>query len=466
MTTETDPARPARPVTIDSGPVDWQILQQDRNGLASITLAGRWNTLVERRKPEVQVRICREGDFGAITRGHDWTRARTRVDRSVTGDDAGKSGRWTLTLENIPRGGPYRLVTTVGSAEDAIEWRRGGDVIHFFGVGDLWLIAGQSNAEGYGRDPVDDPAEIGIHQFDGRGWRLAAHGQHHSPWLAFAKQLKKELGYPIGLIPTAVGGSAVSQWDPAQKGALYAIMQRRLRDAGASIKGCVWYQGESDVGAGEHPTYKARFSRFLKGLRRTVKQAGLPVITVQLNRVLGAREDGAGWEAIREIQRQVSHEEDGVFVIPIFEAGLCDGIHISSLGNLLVAQRAAATALGGVYGHEIDYRHPECKSVRKRSGKVLELCFEHVVERLDYECALSNGFAFAVRDAEGEVPIAGYTLPRNDVIRIELARSLSIPATVTGAPGCCPPQVVPRDISGYRGMLGFTRAVECRNHSA
>ncbi|MBT3296397.1 MAG: hypothetical protein HN383_14100 [Verrucomicrobia bacterium] len=30
----------------------------------------------------------------------------------------------------------------------------------------------------------------------------------------------------------------------------------------------------------------------------------------------------------------------------------------------------------------------------------------------------------------------------------------------TGAPGCCPSQIVPRDISGYRGMLGFTMAVE------
>ena len=450
---------PASPVTIESGPTDWQILQQDENGVAEVALAGRWWTVMRRKKPEVLVRVVREGCFAAITRRHDWTRARVTVDRSVEGEDTGKVGTWRITLKDIPRGGPYRIETTIGGAEDAVEWRRGGQVVHFLGVGDIWLIAGQSNAEGYGRDPVDDSSEMGVHQFDWRGWRLAAHDRHHSPWLSFAKKLKSELGYPIGLIPTAVGGSAVSQWDPGQQGALYAIMKRRLLDAGGHIKGCVWYQGESDVGAAEHPKYKQRFGRFLKGLRGVVKQPQLPTITVQLNRVLGQRTDGAGWEAIREIQRQLSHELDGVFVIPIFEAGLCDGIHISSHGNLLVAQRAAATALGGVYCRPIHYKHPECVAIRKVSGKLLELRFDNVVERLDYDCALSNGLPFAVRDGEGDVPVVGYRLPRKNALRIKLARSLSGQATVIGAPGCCPPQVVPRDISGYRGMVGFTRAV-------
>jgi hypothetical protein len=365
-----------------------------------------------------------------------------------------------VTLKGIPRGGPYRIETSIGSSEDAVEWRRGGEAIHFLGVGDLWLIAGQSNAEGYGRDPVDDPPEIGIHQFDGRGWRLAAHDRHHSPWLAFAKALKRELGYPIGLIPTAVGGSAVSQWDPRQKGELYAIMRQRLLDAGGRVRGCTWYQGESDTGEADYPKYVQRFTRFVKGLRGVVKTPQLPVITVQLNRVLGRRVDGAGWEAIREIQRRLAHELEGVFTIPIFEAGLCDGIHISSLGNLLVAQRAADTALGGVYGRDVVFRHPECVSARRVARRAIELRFDHVVERLDYECAVENGFPFAVRDGEGEVPIAGYRLPGKDTFRIKLARDLRGSATVTGAPGHCPPQIVPRDISGYRGMLGFTLEVE------
>lgn len=446
-------------VTIDCGPSDWQVLQQDENGAVSVTLSGRWWTVMKRRKPEVRVRVAREGAFRAIRKQHDWVRARVSIDRSETGERAGRFGTWSLTLKDIPRGGPYRILTSVGSVEDAIEWRRGGDAVHFLCVGDVWLIAGQSNAEGYGRDPVDDPPAFGVRQLDADGWKLAAHGRNHHPWLAFAKMLRQELHYPIGLIPTAVGGSAISQWDPGQKGELFENMKRRLAGADNMVKGCLWYQGESDVGDAEHPKYKTRFKRFLKGLRRTVKQSRLPVITVQLNRVLGPRDDGAGWEAIREIQRQLAHELAGVFVFPIFEAGLCDGIHISSLGNLLVAERAAVTALGGVYGCDVRYRHPECVRVRRLSGKRIELRFDHVIERLDYEAALSNGFPFAVRDAEGTVPVAGYGVPRKNVMRIELARRLAGGATVTGAPGTCPPQIVPRDISGYRGMLGFTMDV-------
>ena len=470
-------------VTIEAGPAHWQILQQEEKGVASVVLAGRWWTIMRRNKPIVRVRLVREGGFTAINDNLDWTTAKTTLDRSVKGREAGKCGSWKLTLRNIPRGGPYRLETCVGTAADAIEWCRRGDMVHHLGVGDVWLIAGQSNAAGCGRDPIDDLSAMGVHMFaaDGR-WKLAAHPLNdatgsryahnrgggvagHSPWLAFAKQLEQELGYPIGLIPTAQGGSAIAQWDPGQKGVLFDSMKRCLKDSGGGIRGCLWYQGESDVGASDHPKYKVRFARFLEGLRRVARRPQLPVITVQVNRALGPREDGAGWEAIRELQRQLSHELDGVFVIPIFEAGLCDGIHIGSLGNLLIAQRAAATALGGVYGRDIPYKHPECVAARRISGKVIDLRFDNVVERLDYECAVSNGFPFAVRDSEGAAPIAGCKLPRRTVLRILLARPLAGPATVTGAPGTCPPQIVPRDINGYRAMLGFTLDVKGRDSS-
>lgn len=69
-------------------------------------------------------------------------------------------------------------------------------------------------------------------------------------------------------------------------------------------------------------------------------------------------------------------------------------------------------------------------------------------------------FPFAIRDEQGEVAVAGFTLPDRQSFRIELARPLAGKATVTGAPGSCPPHVVPRDIHGYRAMLAFTREIE------
>ncbi len=447
------------PVTIEVGPTDWQVLQQDDNGGATVKLAGAWCTEQKRKQPEVRVCVVQEEAFVPVARRFEWARARTTVDRTVRGDAAGTCGRWSVTLRDIPAGGPYRILTQVGSANEAIEWRRAGACVHFLCVGDIWLIAGQSNAEGYGRDPVVDPPEIGVHHCTPAGWNIATHGLRHTAWLTCAKTLKRGLGYPIGLIPTAVGGTAISLWDPGQKGHLFDAMQRRIKQAGGRIRGCIWYQGESDTGAADHPHYKARFTRFAKGLRRVARQQDLPIITVQLNRVLGARHDGAGWEAIRESQRQLSHEVDHIFIVSIFEAGLCDGIHISSQGNLLLGRRIATTALGAVYGQDRAFRHPECKKIRRVSDRRLELQLDHVGGRLDYVCAPPAPFAFAVRDADGEVPVTSFRIRGRNVLCLVLGRRLSGPATVIGAPGCCPPQNVPRDISGYRGMLAFTMDV-------
>ena len=180
---------------------------------------------------------------------------------------------------------------------------------------------------------------------------------------------------------------------------------------------------------------------------------------MQLNRLvlvdLGTPAD-TDWEAMREIQRQLSHELENVHIISIFDAGLSDGIHNDSLGNLRIAQRAATTALGAVHGQPIAWRHPECVAARQVAPAEVELVFENVEGRLHYESRITREFPFAVRDSQGEVPVTGYSLPARDRFRITLGRPLAGGATVTGAPTANPPACVPFDIPGYRPLLGFT----------
>src|SRR5690606_3458971 len=125
---------------------------------------------------------------------------------------------WSLRI-NVPTGGPYRLETRVRLAGGELP---AGQTVDPFFVGDVWLIAGQSNAAGCGRTPHPDPPMIGVSLFHASGqWRLAPHpwfgaagsiypaNRHtillgHSPWLAFAKVIKQETGVPIGLIPAAL----------------------------------------------------------------------------------------------------------------------------------------------------------------------------------------------------------------------------------------------------------------------
>jgi len=455
-------------VLLESGAGDWQIFQQDDAGVAAIPLAGRYVLKPDQKpgKVSVQVRLVREEGYVAVTAGLDWQAAATRPD-----------GTWAATLRNVPRGGLYRLESCLQLDDGPIEWALRGDMVHHLGVGDIWLITGQSNAAGYGKTPVEDGPELGIHAFtaDGR-WKLATHplgdstgtlyppnrenaNASHSPWLAFARRLKQALGYPIGLIPASLGGSPVAMWDRQTDGVLFKNMLRYLADAKAGVKGAVWYQGESDTGEKERAVYKQRFASFVADLRRETNHPGLPVITVQLNRLvlvdLGTPAD-TDWEAMREIQRELSHELENVHIISIFDAGLSDGIHNDSLGNLRIAQRAATTALGAVHGQPIAWRHPECVAARQVAPAEVELVFENVDGRLHYESRITREFPFAVRDSQGEVPVTGYSLPARDRFRITLGRPLAGGATVTGAPTANPPACVPFDIPGYRPLLGFT----------
>jgi sialate O-acetylesterase len=441
------------PVEIDSGLEDWQILQQDKNGFAQITIKGRWTTIIKRKKPEVCIRIVNEGGYSAITKDMDWQAAsKCVVDKNIKGD---REGTWSCTIKNIPRGGPYRLDTSIGSKEDDPVWRRGGKNVHFFGVGDIFLIAGQSNSVGYGKSPIDDPSEIGVHHYGpNKKWELAAHDLLHSPWIAFAKTLKKELGYPIGLIPTAVGGSPIRDWTPI--GNLYKNMKIHMQKACTDIKGVLWYQGESDVGLAYRHKYKAQFTRFTNGIRKLTKQPDLPILTVQLNRLHGEEAEPFGWDTIREYQRQLSHDLKNVFLISIFESILSDGIHNGSSGNILIAQRASQTILGAVYKKNIHYKQPECRLARIVGAKKVELVFDNIILKLVYDVSLKNGFPFVIRDTLGSVGVSGYHLKNKNTFVIELEKKLSGKAIIIGAHGTFPAHVLPKDLNGYRSMLAFT----------
>jgi hypothetical protein len=157
--------------------------------------------------------------------------------------------KWTVTFQNVPAGGLYRIETCLmRPLQDNIEWALRGDMLHHIGVGDVFVIAGQSNSVGFGKDSIYDCPKLGVHLLKNNGkWDLASHplgdstdtvhpentdcaNPGHSPYLAFAKRLKKELGYPIGLVQTALGGSPLKEWNPAEKGTLYQCMLAKIRD--------------------------------------------------------------------------------------------------------------------------------------------------------------------------------------------------------------------------------------------
>ena len=304
-------------VTIASGPVDWQIVQQV-GGKADIELAGSYKKKEKGDFQEVYVRIVQEESGENIL---FWKKAETDETKSL----------WKIRMEDIPAGGLYRIESCLKEEKNTpLEWATRGDCVEHFGVGDLFVIAGQSNAVGYGKDPVYDPPEIGVHLYRCNDkWDIAAHplndstGTCHeinmepvnggaSPYLSFAKMIHRVTGYPVGLIPTALGGSSLSRWNPDQDGDLYWNMISRIKDSGGIIKAVLWYQGCADTNSADDAyTYEKRFSNIVYRMREEIKLPELNVFTFQLNRYIVtpvSEEENKNWSIIRNAQRMAARK--------------------------------------------------------------------------------------------------------------------------------------------------------------
>ncbi len=450
-------------VVIDTGINDWQIFQRNDKGVANIEIAGRWGS--DKGADRVEARIVREESGVPVLASLDWAEMKTKAD-----------GTWSGVLKNVPEGGLYRLETHLaGKKQKACEWSDRGDMRHFIGVGDLWIIAGQSNSAGYGRGPSYDPPEMGIHVFNNAmKWTIAsqplndstdtAHpvnreptNSGHSPWLHWARLIKNHIGVPVGLIQTSLGGSPLVSWNPSELGEhqLFDSMIRVVESAGGSAKGILWYQGCSDTEADRPGTYGKRFVAAVKAWRKALKNKKLFVLTVQLNRVYWAMDENIqkGWSVVREAQRQVPHIIEGVAVVPTLDLPLSDGVHTSPAGNMLLADRAASAVLAKVYGKGVSYLAPEItKARRRKNGMEIELSFANVESRIDSINQLNN--PFKVEDMKGMVPIAKVVYQFSNVIILELERRLEGDAFIHGAYGSNP-ETVPHDMVRFVPMLGF-----------
>ncbi len=166
---------------------------------------------------------------------------------------------------------------------------------------DLFLLIGQSNMKGRGFMP-DEPnrdSRIAMMHLKDDAWYIARHPLHLTgdartfaghdnagvgPGLAFAETvLARAPQARIGLIPCAVGGSPIAQW---QRGArLYdeAVRKAKLalgqaKGAHARIRGALWLQGEADATAEKIKGYETSLLKLVDDLRADVGEAALPFI--------------------------------------------------------------------------------------------------------------------------------------------------------------------------------------------
>lgn len=451
---------------IKTGPKDWQILQQ-KNGYACIYLDGAYRMILEESSNhEVFVRVVLEDTGEMVCK---WKKCEVIESNSI-------EGKWRVVLEQVPVGGLYRIETCLHKDKEDLEWSGRGDMIHHLGVGDLYVIAGQSNSVGYGKDPIYDPPELGIHILKNNGkWDLASHpfnestntshevnmeiaNPGHSPYLNFAKMLKRYLNYPIGLIQAALGGSPLSIWNPDENGYLYKNMMEIINEQGGSIRGILWYQGCSDASSEIcSNTYLKRFRCMVENIRKDLKDEDLPIFTVQLNRYIGPSDKNLdrSWGVLREAQRQAARQISHVYVIPANDCTLSDAIHISSHSNMKLGERLARSALNKVYGKDVLCNAPDIKEVYYTDDNKIILDFDHIYQKLYIFDVMPEELPFVIEDEEGSVPIKSYELTGLNQIHLKMERKPKGRTLVHGAYEKNPKFFLPMDFATHLSMLSF-----------
>ena len=420
-------------VAIEKGPQNWQILQQ-KDGFADVSLAGTIEILEEimEKSPRVVVQLLDENSGANMI---------PPVITEII------NGRWQTSFL-APLGGLYTIRTFLRYGErDMLR----GDIISHIGVGDLYLIAGQSNAEGNGKNSVYDPISDKVHvlKLNGR-WDIASHplndntdskyGRYiavgyHTPWLQFAKILNARLGYPIGLIPSAQGGVPLSFWDKSENGELFDDMMDIVKIAGGRIKGILWYQGCNDTGSkAKRTTYFTRFKKVCGDIRNTLNDT-IPFLTVQLNKTTyfgnaDREEIATQWADIREAQRKAMHEIENVYMVPSIDLTVCDTIHNSSFSNLVIGERIANTALHYIYGQSVLCDAPDIESAYLKDTKTVCLVFKNVYDAIATDYYFADALPFVMESENKKYYIKDYTCPGNNTILLRFQQDVTLPATI------------------------------------
>jgi hypothetical protein len=175
----------------------------------------------------------------------------------------------------LPAGGWYRLDVRAVDGEKVIAETR----IDHVGMGEVFVIAGQSNSTNYGSER-QSPTSNKVATFDGSSWRIAddpqpgtqdkSHGGSFIP--AFGDAMVERFKVPIGVASCGHGGTSVRQWlmrgekidvhpttngfvkeiGPGQwecTGKLFDGLMDRIAALGPNgFRAVLWHQGESDAG--------------------------------------------------------------------------------------------------------------------------------------------------------------------------------------------------------------------------
>ena len=322
--------------------------------------------------------------------------------------NVGKDGRWRAAGPTPEAGGPYTIELSDG---ERLTLR---DVL----IGEVWLCSGQSNMEmpvrGFNNQPVEGSADAIMRAKAATPIRLCtvnratartpqeectARWQQHTPEAVaatsatayfFARSLQEVLEVPVGVIVTCWGGTPVETWMDRETMSAFKEFDLSFLDGEAriekpemkpcglynamiaplvpyTIKGFLWYQGESNVGG--HAVYAERLANMVKLWRGLWGQGELPFYFVEIAPFNYWGSDLAAF--LREAQCRAQALIPGSGMVSTNDLVLpCEEGNIHPRDKRSVGKRLAFWALNRTYGRkDVACENMQFRSMEVRDGK-------------------------------------------------------------------------------------------------
>jgi hypothetical protein len=195
----------------------------------------------------------------------------------------------------------------------------GGSKVDHVGVGEVFIVAGQSNSSNHGAERQRTLTRM-VASFGGKQWVLAddpqqgGSGKGGSFMPAFGDDMYKRFSVPIAVVSVGVGATSVRQWLPngermsqrptkdayiksigpgqwESTGELFDRLMQRIESLGP--RGCraiLWHQGESDAGQATGQISGDQYRTYMEKLIRSTR-------------------DRAGWEIPWFVAQATYHSE-------------------------------------------------------------------------------------------------------------------------------------------------------------